>query len=538
MDILTIFQLIGGLGLFLFGMKLMAESLEKSAGNKLRRGLEVLTTNRFAGAGVGFGVTALIQSSSATTVMVVGFVNAGLMTLMQASGVMMGACVGTTVTAWIISIDLKEIAPLFVFAGVVMMFFFKKRSVKKLGGIVLGFGILFVGMDLMSSAMEPLREMESFQNFLISFRTPIIGILIGTIVTMIIQSSSATIGILAGLAMAGAITLDSAVYVILGANIGTCITAIISSIGASKMAKRAAITHLLFHTIGVLVFAPIVRFLPVVDWISASIDKVETQIAVFHTLFNVASLLLMIWYPQLLIKLSKLIIRGEDEMDSQRRFQYIGEKLLDTPSIAVGQCVKEVARMAEIAKTNYELSMDAFLNLDETKINTVLEQEKTVNFLNHEITNYMAQLSALELTAKDALLTADMFHIVNDLERISDHAENIVEYALTRIDDRIPFTDDAIAEIKEMNSYVVAALENCVMCFENNDKALADEVIRIEKIVDQYEWDLKENHVQRISKGKCTAAAGMIFTDLITNLERVSDHATNIAYYVTQSDYR
>ena len=278
--------------------------------------------------------------------------------------------------------------------------------------------------------------------------------------------------------------------------------------------------------------------MPVTGWIENTFPAVKTQIAVFHTLFNVFSLLLMIWYPQLLIKLSSLIVRGEDETNNQRRFQFIGDKLLDTPSIAVGQCIKEVARMAEIAKENYETSMEAFFELDESKINRVLEQEKTVNFLNHEITNYMAKLSSLELASKDALITADMFHIVNDLERISDHAENIVEYALSRIDDKIPFTEDAIAEIKEMNSYVVAALENCVMCFENNDKALADEVIRIEKIVDQYEWDLKQNHVQRISKSKCTAAAGMIFTDLITNLERVSDHATNIAYYVTQSDYR
>ncbi|MDD5018585.1 MAG: Na/Pi cotransporter family protein [Eubacteriales bacterium] len=538
MDVWMIIQLIGGLGLFLYGMKLMAESLEKTAGNKLRRGLEVLTTNRFAGAGVGFGVTALIQSSSATTVMVVGFVNAGLMTLMQASGVMMGACVGTTVTAWIISFDLKDLAPLFVFAGVVMMFFFKKRNVKRIGGIILGFGVLFVGMDLMSEAMKPLREMASFQNFLISFQTPLIGIMIGVLVTMIIQSSSATIGILVGLAMVGAITLDSAVFVILGANIGTSITAILASIGASKLAKRAAVTHLLFHIVGVIIFAPIVYFLPVVDWISAAVPKVEMQIAVFHTLFNVSSLLLMIWYPQLLINISKLIIRGEDEMKSQKRFQYIGDKLLDTPSIAVGQCIKEVARMAEIAKENYEVSMEALLELNEIKAEKVFEQEQIVNFLNHEITSFMAKLSALELSSNDALITADLFHIVNDLERISDHAENIAEYTMTRIDNKIPFTDEAIGEIKEMHAQVMAALEDCVMAFANNDKALADEVIRIEKIVDQFEWDLKQNHVERIAKGRCTAAAGMIFTDLITNLERVSDHATNIAYYVTQSDYR
>lgn len=538
MNIMMIIQLIGGLGLFIYGMKLMAESLEKTAGNKLRRWLEVLTTNRFAGALAGFGVTGLIQSSSATTVLVVGFVNAGLMTLMQASGVMMGACVGTTITAWIISIDLKDIAPLFVFAGVIMMFFFKKRSIKKIGGILLGFGILFVGMDMMSSAMKPLRAMESFQSFMVSFENPILGILIGALVTLVIQSSSATIGILAGLAMAGVIELPAAVYIIFGANIGTCITALLASIGANKTAKRAAVIHLLFNAFGVIAFALVIRFVPVVDWISGITPKVETQIALFHTIFNLFAVLLMIWYPQLLINISKQIVRGEDDMGRQKRFQYIGEKLLDTPSIAIGQTLKEVGRMAEIAKENYEMSMESLMEMDETKANTVLEQEKLVNFLNHEITSYLAQLSALELASHDALMIADLFHIVSDIERISDHAENIAEYAITRIDDKIPFTEDAVAEINEMNNYVVAALENCVLAFENNDKALADEVIRIEKIVDRYELNLKNSHVVRISKGKCTARSGMIFTDLITNLERVSDHATNIAYYVTQSDYR
>ncbi len=538
MDIWMIIQLIGGLGLFLFGMKLMAESLEKTAGNKLRRGLEVLTTNRFAGAAVGFGVTGLIQSSSATTVMVVGFVNAGLMTLMQASGVIMGANVGTTITAWIISIDLKDIAPIFVFIGVIMMFFFKKRSVKKIGGIILGFGVLFVGLDMMSGAMKPLRTMESFQNFVVSFENPFIGILIGVLVTVAVQSSSATTGILVSMAAAGAIALPSAVYVIFGSNIGTCVTAILASIGANKTAKRASVIHLAFNIIGVVIFAIIIQFIPLTQWLVGTGLETRTQIALFHTIFNVFALVLMIWYPQILIKLSKLIIRGEDDMGRQKKFKYLGEKLLDTPSIAVGQAIKEVGRMAEIAKENYEISMQSLLELDEKKANLVLEQEKIVNFLNHEITDFLAKLSALELTSKDALKIADMFHIVNDLERISDHAENIAEYTLIRIDDKVPFTQDAQDEIKEMNKFVLEALEDCVLAFENNDKTLADEVIRIEKIVDDIEEKLKNNHVERISKGECTARSGMIFTDLIINLERVSDHATNVAYYVSKSDYR
>lgn len=545
MDVEMIIKLFGGLGLFLFGMKLMAESLEKAAGNKLRRGIELLTTNRFAGAGVGFGVTALVQSSSATTVMVVGFVNAGLMTLMQASGVIMGANLGTTLTAWIISIDLKDIAPVFVFIGVIMMFFFKKRSVKRIGGILLGFGVLFVGLDFMSGAMKPLRSMESFQNLLVSFENPVIGILLGILVTVLIQSSSATTGILVSMAAVGLIQLPAAIYVIFGSNIGTCITAILASIGATKVAKKAAVIHLLFNVFGVVAFGLFIQVVPIIEWIpaiarwiSGGDESVKLQIAIFHTIFNLFALFLMIWYPQVLIKISNWVIRGEEDMGKQKRLQYIGEKILDTPSIAVGQSVKEVGRMADLAKENFELSMQALMELDEEKANTVLQQEKLVNFLNHEITDFLAKLSSMELANNDALMVADLFHIVSDLERISDHAENIAEYTMIRIDDKVPFTDDAIKEISEMNNYVIEAITDSVLAFENNDKGLADEVIRIEKIVDDYEEALKNNHVHRIAKGKCTARSGMIFTDLITDLERVADHATNIAYYVTKSVYR
>ena len=538
MDIWMFVQLIGGLGLFLYGMKLMSESLERTAGGKMRRGLEVLTTNRFAGAGVGFGVTALIQSSSATTVMVVGFVNAGLMTLMQASGVIMGANIGTTVTAWIISIDIKDIAPIFVFAGVIMMFFSKRRTIKRIGGIVLGFGILFVGMSLMSDAMKPLRELEAFSKLVATFENPIIGILIGLVITVAIQSSSATTAILVSMAIAGAISLPQAVYVIFGSNIGTCVTAILASIGASKTAKRASTIHLLFNVFGVILFAIVIQFVPIVDWLVGTGLHVQTQIALFHTIFNFFALAVMIWYPQILIKMSNLIVRGEDEINVQKRFKYIGDKILDTPSIAVGQAVKEVGRMAELAQENFNLAIEALLNLDEKNIAKVVNQEQVVNFLNHEITGYLAKLSALELSTNDALMVADLFHIVNDIERISDHAENITEYTNVRIDEKVPFSEDAIDEIKMMSSEVSLAIDKCVIAFEQNDKQKAEEVIQIEKIVDQYEEDLKNSHIRRVSTGACEPRSGMIFTDLVTDLERVSDHATNIAYYVSKSKYR
>lgn len=537
MDIWMFVKLIGGLGLFLYGMKLMSEGLERTAGNKLRRGLEVLTTNRFAGAGVGLGVTALIQSSSATTVMVVGFVNAGLMTLMQASGVIMGANIGTTVTAWIITIPFKQIAPLFVFIGMVMMFFSKRRVLKRIGGIVLGFGILFVGMDMMSDAMKPLRDLEAFKTMVATFENPVIGILIGVAITVAIQSSSATTAILVSMATIGAISLPAAVYVIFGSNIGTCITAILASIGASKTAKRASVIHLLFNVVGVILFAIVIQFVPLVDWLVSTGFEVKTQIALFHTIFNVFALLAMIWYPQILIKISHLVVRGEDEA-AKKSFKYIGEKILDTPSIAVGQAVREVGRMAELARENFVLSMESLHDLDEKKIKIVVEQEEVVNFLNHEITAYLAKLSALELTTNEALMVADLFHIVNDIERISDHAENITEYTNSRIDDKIPFTDDAVKEIKAMSGQVALAIENCVLAFENHDKERAKEVIRIEQVVDDYETELKNSHITRVSNGTCTPRAGMIFTDLVTDLERVADHATNIAYYVSKSEYK
>ena len=287
-----------------------------------------------------------------------------------------------------------------------------------------------------------------------SFQHPIIGILVGMLVTMLIQSSSATTGILISLAIAGGITLDSAIYVVLGANLGTCITAILASIGASKTAKRAALFHLLFNVSGVVVFAILIQFIPVVGWVVSAVPEVKTQIALFHTIFNVFTLLLLIGYPQPVIKMTHLLIRGEDEMAKRRRFQYIGEKLLETPSIAISQTIREVGRMADIARENYELAMEAFLGPDESKISVVMEHEQLVNFLNHEITSFLAKVTAQELSEADASIAADLFHIINDLERISDHAENFAEYAAARIDDKISFSDDALGEIREMHGFV------------------------------------------------------------------------------------
>ncbi|MBT3320319.1 MAG: Na/Pi cotransporter family protein, partial [Clostridia bacterium] len=332
--------------------------------------------------------------------------------------------------------------------------------------------------------------------------------------------------------------LPAAVYVIFGSNIGTCFTSILSSIGTNKTAKKAAIIHLSFNVIGVILFAVLIQFVPLVQWLSATALDTRTQIAIFHTIFNSFALLVMIWYPQLLIKISNLVIRGEDDASMQKKFAYIGERVLDTPSIAVGQVIKEVGRMAELAEENFELSMESLLDLDEKKVDKVLEQEQVVNFLNHEITDYLAKLSAIELATNDALIVADLFHIVNDIERISDHAENITEYTNIRIDDKVPFSEEAIGEIKQMSGHVQMAIANVVKAFETNDDDLAQEVIRIEQVVDDLEAELKASHIKRVALGTCTPRSGMIFTDLVTDLERVADHATNIAYYVLKSEYR
>jgi len=483
-------------------MKVMSEGLQNTAGDNLRNGLERLTSNRFMGLAMGTGVTAVIQSSSATSVMVIGFVNAGIMTLMQATPVMMGASIGTTITAQIAALKLTNIAPIFLFVGVMVMMLSKRRKVKRIGEAIAGFGILFMGLSVMSDAVRPLRDLPVFTEFILGLENPLYGLLFGTLFTAIIQSSSATMGILIALAGEGLLTLDSSVYLIMGLNIGTCITALLASIGTNKNAKKAAFVHLIFNSTSVILFTILINVFPVVDWVkslTASMypshtinDLAKSQMANFHTILNLTTGFALIGVPGLLIKISGIFVRGEDDEIPQKRLKHITAlSIIDTPGIALGQVLKEVKDMADLALENFNLAMKAFFKGDEAAGEKVIVQEEVVNFYNHELTDYLAKLSSQEQIETDSLLIADLFHVITDIERIADHAENIVEYATIKNNKNVSFSKEAEQELKNMRNKVTEALEKSISAFETADKEMAQDVIYIETVVDTYEIDYK-----------------------------------------------
>ncbi len=533
MSIVQVFLLMGGLGMFLYGMKMMSDGLEQAAGDRMRRTLEVLTTNRFAGVAVGAGVTAVVQSSSATTVMVVGFVNAGLMTLLQATGVIMGANIGTTITAQIIAFKLSDIAPLFIFVGMVLSVFVRKRLVSRIGYIVLGFGVLFVGMNLMAQAMKPLQEIEAFRNFLVNFRNPLVGVAVGAIFTAVIQSSSASVGILQALAMLGLIGLDNAVYVILGQNIGTCITAVLAAIGTSANSKRTAGIHLMFNIIGTIIFLIILAVFPLLtEWVkSVSGDNVSRQIANFHTLFNVTvTILLFPFARQMVWLITKILPEKPDPHRVEKKLLYLDDRIAQTPAIALTQTIRELTRMGRIASANLNLAVEAFFEKNEEKANRVFEVEKTINFLNHEIIDYLVRVRALELPEHDMKVLGGLFHVVSDIERVGDHAENIAEYALILTEGRVKMTQEGMDELKTMADKAMETLNACLELFERRDLQHVSIVVALEEEVDEMQSRFVQNHINRLQERACHPQYGVVFTDMITDLERVADHATNIAY--------
>ena len=534
MDFWNIATLAGGLGLFLYGMKMMSDGLERAAGNRLRNMLNVLTTNRFLGMLVGMVFTMLIQSSSATTVMTVGFVNAGLMNLFQATGVILGANIGTTITGQIIAFKLTALAPVAIFAGVAIVMFTKKNFTRHIGEVIAGFGILFIGLDMMSTSMEPLKDVPEFVNMLVAFKNPVLGILAGIAFTAIIQSSSASVGILQALAMQGLIDLDAAYLIILGQNIGTCVTAMLASVGTSKTAHRAAIIHLMFNVFSsVIVFALIQCFPAIIDGIQAlSPGDVSRQIANAHTLFNVLGVIIFLPMSNLLVKLSMKIVPGEDPQMEERRLKYLDDRILTTPALVVPQILKEVNRMADLAVDNINRAMDAFLHKNAEQVNYVQQHEQVINYLNHEITHYLVKANQLDLPEADMKLNGILFHTINDLERIGDHAENLTEYATSRIEGDIKISDAALDELETMNNHVQELLRIALRIFNDHDTTLTSQVAHIEEIIDEEEDELKERHIQRLNKSLCTPQSGMLFMDVITNLERVADHGTNIAYSV------
>ncbi len=537
MSIFSVFLLLGGLGMFLYGMKMMSDGLENAAGDRMRRVLEVLTGNRFAAVGVGAGVTAIIQSSSATTVMVVGFVNAGLMTLLQATGVIMGANIGTTITAQLIAFDLADIAPLILFIGMLFTVFIKKRTFVRVGEIVLGFGILFLGISLMSQAMEPLREVEGFRNLLVSFKNPVVGVLFGAIFTAVIQSSSASIGILQALAALGLVGLDSAVYVVLGQNIGTCITAILAAIGTSQSSKRAAGIHLMFNILGTIIYLVVLAIFPsIISWVaSISPDNVSRQIANFHTIFNITVTLLLFPFAKPMVNIITRILPEKNMPDRvEKKLVYLDERIAQTPSIALKQTLKELSRMGDIAVSNMRRSLDAYFNRDEQKCKRVMEIEKTVDYLSHNITHYMIEFRGLDLSEHDLKTLGSLHHVVIDMERIGDLAENIAEYTLTMIEKRAKMSEDAEAEIVKMAERTMDTLKASLEVFEKRDKAGLAVVDAMEAEVDIMKKEFLNNHVNRLQERNCDPQTGVTFTNLVATLERAADHATNIAFSVVQ----
>lgn len=533
MDI--VIGLMGGLGLFLYGMNLMGDGLQKSAGAKLKKIIELLTSNVIMGVLVGMLVTMVIQSSSATTVMVVGFVNAGIMSLTQAIGVIMGANIGTTVTAQLVSLDVDFLAPISLGIGIVIYMFAKKSKTRHIAEILLGFGILFTGMEFMKDAVSPLKEYEGFTNMLLSFGSnPILGVLMGFAITAIVQSSSASMGMLIALASEGLIPITAALPILYGENIGTCVTSLISSIGATKNARRAAVMHLTFNLIGSLIFmfilsGPIVKLVTYIDP-----DNTARQIANAHTLFNIINVLILLPFNKLIVKLAiKLVPETEgEEEDDNKIIKYIDDRMIETPSIALTNTLKETIRMGEKAKECFNYSMEGILENSEKKVEKAFKKERHVNELQKSILSYLLKLSKSSLN-DNAIETVDaLFSVVNDIERIGDHSENIAELAKIAIDSKLKFSQDATKELTEMYEKVLSTYSYAIDAMEKSDVELAYKIIRMEERVDLMEKSYRANHMQRLNNSTCNFETGIIYLDIITNLERISDHSLNIAQQV------
>ncbi|MDD4569289.1 MAG: Na/Pi cotransporter family protein [Tepidanaerobacteraceae bacterium] len=530
----SFFSMFGGLGLFVYGMRLMGEGLERAAGDRLKGLLEILTRNRFLGVLMGALVTAIIQSSSATTVMVVGLVNAGIMDLSQAIGVIMGANIGTTMTAQLIAFKLTDLALPAIGLGTGIFLFGRNKTQRYIGQVVLGFGLLFFGMQTMQVALKPLSKMPEFISFMANFsKTPLLGVVAGFLTTGLVQSSSATIGILQALASQGIINISMALPILFGDNIGTCVTALLSSIGTNITARRTAVFHLAFNMVGTLVFMLILPLIQMfVSFTSA--DPVR-QIANAHTIFNISNTLIQLPFTFLLAKLVTSLIPGEPEI-IERGLKYIDDRLLETPSLAFAQVKKEVARMGNLALETLRDSINTFMYYDEHKDKMAKEKELVINDLARETTRYLAMLSRTSLPDDEYNSITDLISAVNDMERVGDHAMNILELAEFRAEHRLPFSNEAIEELVKISSKVQETFDLAIFTFLHWDKSTSHKIVKNEEEIDSMEEKLRINHIKRLNEGSCNPSSGVIFLDLLTNLERVGDHSFNIASYVLNID--
>ena len=541
MNAQVMLSMAGGLGLFLFGMRVMSDSIEKVAGARLRRILEIFTTNRFAGMIVGIIFTGIVQSSSACTAMVVSFVNAGLMNLFQAAGVIFGANIGTTVTSQLVSFNLSAYAPVILLLGVVLVMFSKNDKVKKFADIFIGFGVLFVGLSTMSGSMAAMKNEPVIVNLLSELKNPFMATLVGLVLTAIIQSSSVTVSIVLLLATQDLLALDITLYIIFGCNIGSCGTALLASLAGKKDAKRAALIHFWFNVIGTAVLY-VVLFVakePVMKLIWSVSSDNGRFVANAHTMIKIFQVIILFPFSGLIVKLSCLCVPGEDAKIGYResyQLKYIGDKVVFNPATAVVEVIKELDRMASLAGENLNRAMNALITLDEEDIEEVYEVEKNINFLNHAITDYLVKINQSTLPIEDLKSIGALFHVVNDIERIGDHAENVADAARQRKEEGTGFSKEAQKELGEMLDMVNTLIQYAVAAFVKGDDSHLKDVQELEERIDDKEKELQRFHVQRLTKGECSPEAGMIFSDIVSGLERVADHATNIAFAVADNE--
>lgn len=525
--------LFSGLALFLFGMEFMGDGLENAAGSRLKSFFDKAITNPLKGALVGTIVTAIIQSSSATTVMVVGFVNAGLMSLYQAVGVIMGANIGTTITGQLITFKIDDYIPLFIIIGATLILFMKQEKRKEIGKIVFGFGLLFMGLSQMKDAMSPIAQTTFFQDLILALEgNMFLGILVGAIMTAVVQSSSASTAILLSLAATGAISLQVAIPILFGNNIGTCVTALLSSLNANKVAKKAAFIHLSFNLIGTLIFLPLINILSqVVMYMGGDIDK---QIANAHTIFNIVNAIILLPFAGVFVKLANLALK--DKEGEKPTINRLDRRFLETPAIAFEQAFQESLTMYDLAKENLTLSTNALIDGKVKNLKKIFENESEINRLERELSTFLVSISSHDITEVDTNRIASMIKIISDIERIGDHSKNIAELAEEVSTSKLTFTSDALEELRLMYNYTIESINSSYASYKNNNRQKANDTMIFEENIDRLEELLRDKHIQRLSQNKCNAHSGAVFLDAISNFERIGDHSINIAEYVLSLD--
>lgn len=547
-DISSLFSFIGGLGMFLYGMNIMADGMQKTAGSKMSQFLGMLTNNRLMAVLLGALITAIIQSSGATTVMVVGFVSAGVLNLTQAVGVIMGANIGTTITAWIVSMNQLGdafavfqpafFAPLLIGIGAIFMLFGKKQRMKTAGEILVGLGLLFIGLDFMSSSISPYTDAPVFSEaFRLLGSNPLLGMIIGALVTALLQSSSASVGILQTLAMNGVVTTNAAIFITLGQNIGSCVTAMISSIGGSRTAKRAAVIHLTFNVMGAVIFGVISFILFSLHPVLAAHNITSVQISIFHTIFNLTNTALLFPFANQLVKLSGVFV-PEDKKEpavtdeESETMKHLDERIFESPAFAVETAAMEVVHMGQITMENVRRAMDAVLTKNANEVEDVYKTEQTINNMEKMLTEYLVKVNNLSLTERQKLVVNDLFYSINDIERVGDHAENLAEQAEYMVQHNISFSETGESDLHVICETAFNSFKHSINARQKGDMDDVRKVSQYEDEVDTLEEELREKHIERLSVGKCDPSAGVVFLDLISNLERISDHAYNIAGYV------